>query len=309
MKHLSKYLPIKTLILMYKSLIRPHFDYCDVIFHIPPLNNRAFGNGNNVNVINNIGTLHVLMTKIESVQYQAALAITGTWQGTSRVKLYKEIGLESLSDRRSCSRVLQLFKIKNNLTPEYLRRKLPPLNLDDVNPNLFREIRTRTLRYKSTFFPNAINSWNNIIGHIQGNTTLNSIKTHILKIIRPIPKSFYDIHDPIGLHYLFQLRTELSPLRSHKFRHNFSDTPTDICSCNEGSEDNKHFLFECLLYAIHRAPLAVNITNILLRNNLIELADDVDFYLYGHPRLALIDNKKVLSSTIRYLKVTQRFSR
>ena len=125
-KHLSKYLPIKTLILMYKSLIRPHFDYCDVIFHIPPSNNGAFDNGN-VNVINNIRTLHVLMTKIESVQYQAALAITGTWQGTSRVKLYKELGLESLSDLRSSNRVLQLFKIINNLTPEYLKKKATTL--------------------------------------------------------------------------------------------------------------------------------------------------------------------------------------
>ena len=33
------------------------------------------------------------MAKIESVQYQVALAITGTWQGTSRIKLYKELGL------------------------------------------------------------------------------------------------------------------------------------------------------------------------------------------------------------------------
>ena len=62
---------------MYKSLIRPHFDYCDVKFHIPPLNNGAFYNGNNVNVINNIRTLHVLVIKIESVQYQAALALLG----------------------------------------------------------------------------------------------------------------------------------------------------------------------------------------------------------------------------------------
>ena len=73
-KHLSKYLPVKTLTLLYKSLIRPHFDYCDVIFHIPPPNNGAFDNVNNA--INNIGISHVLMTKIESVQYQAALAIT-----------------------------------------------------------------------------------------------------------------------------------------------------------------------------------------------------------------------------------------
>ena len=33
------------------------------------------------------------------------------------------------------------------------------------------------------------------------------------------------IHDPSGLRYLFQLRVGLSPLRYHKKRHNFIDTP------------------------------------------------------------------------------------
>ena len=372
-KHLSKYLPIKTLVLMYKSLVRPHFDYCSIVFHSPPANNGAFDdnnngnndndngnndngnndngnsnndsdNGNNVNesgnndndngnndnengnndndngnndnengnnVVHVNTALNALMSKIESVQYQAALAITGTWQGTSRTKLYKELGLESLSDRRSFCRVLQLFKIKNNLTPVYLREKLTALCVQDdpnANPNIYYEKRARTARYKNTFLPNAIASWNNIVTNIQGNITLYSLKNHILKIIRPKIKSFYDIHDPIGLHYLFQLRTGLSPLRSHKNRHKFRDTPTDICNCHQGIEDINHFLFECLQFAIHRATLAVDITNILLRNNLIELANDAEFYLYGHSRLSLIDNKKVLSSTIQYIKNTRRFS-
>ena len=137
-RHLSKYLPIKTLVLMYKSLVRPHFDYGDVIFHIPPQINGAFGNNN----ANGNLQLNVLMAKIESVQYQATLAITGTWQGTSKIKLYKELGLESLSDRRSVNRVLQIFKIKNNLTPEYLREQLPPLLVQNnlhANPNIFFE--------------------------------------------------------------------------------------------------------------------------------------------------------------------------
>ena len=34
-KHLSKYIPLKTLDQMYKALVRPHFDYCDIIYHIP----------------------------------------------------------------------------------------------------------------------------------------------------------------------------------------------------------------------------------------------------------------------------------
>ena len=35
--------------------------------------------------------------KLESVQYKPALAITGAIQGTSRDKIYQELGLESLS--------------------------------------------------------------------------------------------------------------------------------------------------------------------------------------------------------------------
>ena len=279
-----------------------------MLFSIPPpQNNGAFGNNN----ANGNRQLNVLMAKIESVQYQATLAITGTWQGTSKIKLYKELGLESLSDRRSVNRVLQIFKIKNNLTPEYLREQLPPLRVQNnlhANPNIFLEKRARTARYAKTFFPNAISSWNNIIGNIQGDISKFSLKSHMLKIVRPTTKSFYDIHDPIGLHYLFQLRTELSPLRSHKFRHNFRDTPTANCICGQGIEDNKHFLFECLHFVIHRVDLAVVITTILHRNNLIGIANDVEFYLYGHPNLNFIDNKHVLSATIQYIKNTQRFS-
>ena len=33
-KHLSRFLPLKTLDQMYKALVRPHLDYCDVIYHI-----------------------------------------------------------------------------------------------------------------------------------------------------------------------------------------------------------------------------------------------------------------------------------
>ena len=34
-KHLSMFLPHKTLDLMYKALVRSHFDYCDIIYHKP----------------------------------------------------------------------------------------------------------------------------------------------------------------------------------------------------------------------------------------------------------------------------------
>ena len=80
--------------------------------------------------------------------------------------------------------------------------------------------------------------------------------------------------------YLVQLRVNLSPLRSHKKHHNFADTPSDICACNQGIEDTRHFLFECLRFATHRASLAVTVTDVLHRNNLIGLVNNLELYLY-----------------------------
>ena len=71
---------------MYKALVHSHLDYFDTN-HIPASNNQI-----------NLGvTLKSLMEKVERTQYQAALAITGTWQGTNRSKLYEELGWETLS--------------------------------------------------------------------------------------------------------------------------------------------------------------------------------------------------------------------
>lgn len=37
------------------------------------------------------------MTKVEHVQYRAALVTTGAWKGTNKENLYEELGWESLS--------------------------------------------------------------------------------------------------------------------------------------------------------------------------------------------------------------------
>ena len=37
LKHLSKFLPLKTLNQMYKTLVRSHLDYYDIIYHMPQI--------------------------------------------------------------------------------------------------------------------------------------------------------------------------------------------------------------------------------------------------------------------------------
>ena len=58
-KYLNRFLPFQTLNQIYKALVRSHLDYCDIIYHIPPI------------------VHHPLL----------GLAVTGVWQGSSRVKL------------------------------------------------------------------------------------------------------------------------------------------------------------------------------------------------------------------------------
>ena len=77
---LGRYLQRNYLLNIYKAFIRPHLNYGYVVYDYP---GNAF-----------------FMLKLESVQYNASLAITGCFRGTSRDKLYSELGLESLVDRR-----------------------------------------------------------------------------------------------------------------------------------------------------------------------------------------------------------------
>ena len=61
------------------------------------------------------------MEEVERIQYKGALAVTGAWQGSSRSKLYDELGWEPLSYRRLSNRLLLMFKIVTKLTASYLR--------------------------------------------------------------------------------------------------------------------------------------------------------------------------------------------
>ena len=167
-KHFPRFLPLNTLDQMYNALVCSNHDYCDIIYHIPSKHNQ-FGE-----------ILNTLVEKVESIQYQAALAITGAQQGSNRSKLYDELGWESLSDRRWCRRVLQIHKIVTH-RPCYLKNILPrfrrPLYSQN-NINTFHGIRCKTERNINSFFQNGITSWNNVISHF-------ILRKHILSLIRP----------------------------------------------------------------------------------------------------------------------------
>ena len=58
--------------------------------------------------------------KLESIQYNACLATTGTIRGTTKEKLYQELGLESLQLQRWYRKVGMFYKIYKSKSPHYL---------------------------------------------------------------------------------------------------------------------------------------------------------------------------------------------
>ena len=106
-------MPIKSRDQIFKMLVRPHLDYCDMIYHIPVKSRERSD-------FDSSRTLNYQMNSLESTQYQAALAVSGAWEGTSRTKIYDELGWESLDHRGIFRRLTQFYKIMIGQTAEYL---------------------------------------------------------------------------------------------------------------------------------------------------------------------------------------------
>ena len=170
--------------------MRPHLEYGDVIYHIPAKACELSGN-----VI-----LSSLMEKLESVQFSAALAITGAWRETLRTKIYAELGWESLSSRRWSRRLTLFYKMMNNQQSHY------PLRNHDV----IGRIRARAEKFKSSFYPDCLAEWNELDQEIRLAPSATSFKKKLISKIRPSASSVFGIHDPIGLSYLTQIRVGLS---------------------------------------------------------------------------------------------------
>ena len=88
------------LLTIYKAFIRPNINYCDFTYDQP--HNESFCNN------------------LEKLQYNAVLAITDAIKRLSKLKMFEELGLESLKFRRWIHCLCVIYKFKTQGHPEYL---------------------------------------------------------------------------------------------------------------------------------------------------------------------------------------------
>ena len=254
------------------------------------------------------------MATLESTQYQAALAVSGAWKGTNRDKIYDELGWESLDHRRMFRRLTQFYKIMTGLTPEYLRTPIPELRghlFGNRLTNVLHTMHSNKDKYRNSFFPDSVTLWNDLGPELRGADSLPIFKKKMLKLYRPEKKTLYNIHDPIHIKWIFQLRVGLSPLKNHKKNHNFQDTLDDSCSCPlRSSETSAHYFFHCPKFIVHRREL-FQILNPIMSDHDMRFQDDgglLRLLLYGNDKFAHHENQIILKATINFVRKTSRFS-
>ena len=288
-RKLHSLIPRSSLLTIYKSFVRPHLDYGDVIYDQGY--NKSFHQ------------------KVETIQYNAALAITGAIRGTSREKLYQELGLESLEQRRWFRKLCLFFKIYKNHSPSYLAKFIPTTNNERVTRSSSNVpfMNCNHNFFKNSFFPSVICEWNKLDLNIRNSESYAIFRKSILKFIRPAPNKLFGIHNLRGVKLLTRLRLGLSHLNEHKFRHGFQDCLNPLCNCGTDVETTSHFLLHCPNFKPERQTLLSKIkvidSSLLNRSE----ASITELLLYGDSKLRDDSNSEILNSTVDYIISTKRF--
>ena len=177
-----------------KAFVIPHLDYGDTLYK------QAFNN-----------SFH---DRLESIQYNACLEITGAIRGTSREKLCQKLGLEPLRLRRWHRKLNLFYKVIKHEHPQYLfhlilvkhasytSRKVHSIPIFSVKHGFF----------KNSFFPSTFSEWNKVDPAIPNAQILSIFSKIILHFIRPAPNSIYNCHNPKGVKFTMRFRLGLSHL-------------------------------------------------------------------------------------------------
>ena len=127
-------------------------------------------------------TEHIILCfirSIESIQYNAALAITSVIRGTSKEKIYQKLGFESLQQSRWYRKFCCLFKIMKIRSPSYLFQLVPSSSSRYLtgNSNNISQICTKYNFFKNSFFLSTINQWNNLDPDIRNSEIVDTTQT------------------------------------------------------------------------------------------------------------------------------------
>ena len=137
-------------------------------------------------------------------------------KGTSREKLYQELGLQYLQKRIWMRRLCLFYKVASTKLAAYIYDFLPPVRQSQRLPNILNTFSCRTEYMKNSFF---FSEWNKLNPEICSSGSYSRFRKSVLNFIRPGAIKVYNITNTIGMELITRLRLSFRHLLEHKFKH------------------------------------------------------------------------------------------
>ena len=280
MRKLKFLLDRESLNRIYISFIRPTLEYADIVW-------------------NNCTQYEI--NQIEKVQQEAARIVTGATRLISIELLYKETGWEPLHKRRYKHNLCQVYKMVNDLTPNYLTSLIPATVANTSAYQLrdsenVRPLLTRTQLYYKSFLPSSIRNWNELPLNIRNSSSLTSFKRQLNKDNIKVPIYYSSGNRQLQIYHT-RLRTNCSSLNQHLYSKNIIADPS--CACG-GVESTKHFLLQCPLFNQARIEMLNTLSTVCIPS--------LNVLLYGDNNLDTHYNKLIFEIVQKYISDSKRFN-
>ena len=285
LQSLKNKLPRFSLETLYLSYIRPLLEYADIIWCNSSTN---------------------LLNSIENIQIRAAQIVTGAKRRTSHESLYKEIGWESLSQRRNTRKLIFIHELQVKKSPKHLYDLLPTSTIPNRslrNPHQIPQFRFKTDFFRKSALPSSIDLHNKLHNRLKSLANIRSFKRELCKINAISKNKLYYFGNRRLQIITAQIRMNFSDLNFDLFRKHCIDNA--MCSCNQAIETGYHYFFECKLFEQERHILFSVLYDVLEHN---DLEFTLEVLLSGSSHLPFALNKSIIYAAQNFIIASRRFS-
>ena len=121
---------------------------------------------------------------MKSIQYKAALIIKSAIRGSFMEKLYEELGLESLQQRRLYRKLCYFFKLTKNQFPKYPFSNIPTIRSKYRTRNIDKipQFNVRHTFFRNSYFPSIVTKWNNLDKSVKNSESFSIFKEKYIEI-------------------------------------------------------------------------------------------------------------------------------
>ena len=264
---IAKLLPRSTLNEIYMTYIRPHFDYCDIIYD---------GNITSADSI-----------RLQILQNRCARLVTGTLFRTPTDALLKDLGWERLEARRLIHKLLFFHRLYYNYPPlpSYLTNLLTDTRHDATglrlrNAQLLSLPPIRLTSFRRSYIPATIRQWNLLPESLRNTPSPRDFSRQVWQRFgAPEPPALNSIGTKTLNIQHTRLRVGLATLNAHLFQ--FQLTPSPACSCGHKHENTVHYMLWCPQYTNHRLIFLNAICSIFPNFDSLSAKQKLDTLLYG----------------------------